>query len=50
MATRLAVNRFGNLAIGAVQVTSFLGSDLLNLDQKSVVNAQHCHSNTSPPT
>jgi hypothetical protein len=49
MATRLAVNRFGNLDLGEVQVTVFLGSDLLILDALAVVNAQRCHSNMIPP-
>lgn len=46
MATRLAVNKFGNLDIGGVQVTIFLGSNLLILDALAVVNAQRCHSDT----
>jgi hypothetical protein len=50
MATRLAVNRFGNLGIGAVQVTVFPGTVLLFSDQRSVVNAQYCHCNTNSPT
>jgi hypothetical protein len=40
MATRLAVNKFGNLDIGEVQVTIFLGSDLLILGALALVNAQ----------
>lgn len=40
MAIRLAVNKFGDLGIGGVQVTIFPGSHLLILDQMAVVNAQ----------
>lgn len=50
MATRLAVNRFGNLGIGAVQVTVLPGFVLLFSDQRSVVNAQYYHCNTNSPT
>jgi hypothetical protein len=50
MATRLAVNRFGNLGIGAVQVTVLPGPVLLFSDQRSIVNAQYYHSNTNSPT
>jgi len=50
MATRLAVNKLGNLDIGGVQVTIFLGSDLLNLDALALVNAQRCLCNTISPT
>lgn len=39
MATRLAVNKFGNLGIGGVQVTILLGSHVLFLDEMAVVNA-----------
>lgn len=50
MATRLAVNKLGNLGIGAAQLTYFLGTKLLNLDRMAIVNAQRCQLNIITPT
>lgn len=50
MATRLAVNKFGNLDIGGVQVTIHLGSDLLILDALAIVYAQEWLANKILPT